>query len=69
MSFSYYLRARDVARGPGDLGFATTEAKRRHRTFEARMCLDNTKKDIHSDILFVLLESARRGSKRIIENA
>ena len=26
------------------------------------MCLDNTKKDIHSDILFVLLKSARRGS-------
>ncbi len=62
MSFSCYPRARDGAQRPGDVGFAPTEAKRRHRTFEARMCLDNTKKDIHSDILFVLLESARRGS-------
>ena len=32
-------RARDVARGPGDLGFARTEVERRHRTFESRIGL------------------------------
>ena len=62
MSFLYYLRVRDGARRPGDVGFAPTEAERRPRTFEARMCLDNTKKDILSDILFRITESARRGS-------
>ncbi len=36
--------------------------ERRPRTFEARMRLDSTKKDIHSDILLVLYESARRDS-------
>ena len=47
------VKARDGARGPVDLGFARTEAKRRKSNFEARLCL-NSKKDIHSDVLFAI---------------
>lgn len=41
------IRARDGARRPGDVGFARTEAERRHRTFEHRMCSNIVKEVIH----------------------
>ena len=56
----FVLKARDGARGPGDLGFAPTGAKRRHRTSSPGLG-SKTKKDIQLDILFCS-ESARRGS-------
>ena len=59
---SLFVRARDGAQGPGDLGFAPTGVERRPRTFEARMCLDNTKKDIHW-ISFSCYLRARDGTR------
>ncbi len=59
-------RARDVARGPGDLGFATTGAERRPRTFEDPDPLrEHEKKDIHPDVLLRVHQSARRDSNPV----
>ena len=54
--------ARRGARGPGDLGFAPTEAERRHRTFESGIGLEKTKRAIPFGITRLFLK-ARDGDR------
>ena len=51
---SEFNRARDVAKRPGDVCSATTEAERRPRTFEPGRARKQ-EKNILSDILFLFL--------------
>ena len=57
------MRARDGARGPGDLGFARTEAKRRQSNLRALSGLETTKKVISFGYYLFVVMRARDGDR------